>query len=31
LLALTHALAMSLDPEVRVNCVSPGWFAIGTH
>ena len=26
LLALTHALAMSLDPEVRVNCVSPGWI-----
>ena len=23
--ALTHALAMSLGPEVRVNCVSPGW------
>ena len=26
LLALTHALAMSLAP-VRVNCVSPGWIA----
>jgi len=26
LLALTHALAMSLTPEVRVNCVSPGWI-----
>ncbi|WP_028081773.1 SDR family oxidoreductase [Solimonas soli] len=25
--ALTHALAMSLGPEVRVNCVSPGWIA----
>jgi NAD(P)-dependent dehydrogenase (short-subunit alcohol dehydrogenase family) len=27
LLALTHALAMSLGPRVRVNCVSPGWIA----
>jgi NAD(P)-dependent dehydrogenase (short-subunit alcohol dehydrogenase family) len=26
LVALTHALAMSLAP-VRVNCVSPGWIA----
>ena len=26
LLALTHALAMSLGPEVRVNCISPGWI-----
>jgi NAD(P)-dependent dehydrogenase (short-subunit alcohol dehydrogenase family) len=26
LLALTHALAVSLSPEVRVNCVSPGWI-----
>ena len=26
LLALTHALAVSLGPEVRVNCVSPGWI-----
>ena len=25
--ALTHALAVSLGPEVRVNCVSPGWIA----
>jgi NAD(P)-dependent dehydrogenase (short-subunit alcohol dehydrogenase family) len=24
--ALTHALAMSLGPEVRVNCISPGWI-----
>ncbi len=26
LLALTHALAISLGPQVRVNCVSPGWI-----
>ena len=25
--ALTHALAMSLGPRVRVNCISPGWIA----
>jgi NAD(P)-dependent dehydrogenase (short-subunit alcohol dehydrogenase family) len=25
--ALTHALALSLGPRVRVNCVSPGWIA----
>lgn len=28
LLALTHALAVSLGPEVRVNCVSPGWIDV---
>ena len=27
LVALTHALAMSLGPLVRVNCISPGWIA----
>ncbi|MCM0611299.1 SDR family oxidoreductase [Marinobacter sediminum] len=24
--ALTHALAMSLGPAIRVNCISPGWI-----
>lgn len=27
--ALTHALANSLGPEVRVNCISPGWIDVG--
>jgi NAD(P)-dependent dehydrogenase (short-subunit alcohol dehydrogenase family) len=26
LMALTHALAVSLGPEVRANCISPGWI-----
>lgn len=26
LLALTHALAISLGPDVRVNAISPGWI-----
>jgi NAD(P)-dependent dehydrogenase (short-subunit alcohol dehydrogenase family) len=26
IVALTHALAMSLGPQVRVNCISPGWI-----
>ncbi len=26
LVALTHALALSLGPAVRVNCISPGWI-----
>lgn len=25
-IALTHALAVSLGPDVRVNCISPGWI-----
>lgn len=25
-LALTHALAVSLGPEIRANCISPGWI-----
>lgn len=28
LLALTHSLAVSLGPDVRVNCVSPGWINV---
>lgn len=26
LVAITHAMAISLGPDVRVNCVSPGWI-----
>ena len=26
LLGLTHALSISLAPDVRVNCISPGWI-----
>ncbi|MEJ0017371.1 MAG: SDR family oxidoreductase [Acetobacteraceae bacterium] len=26
LVALTHALSISLGPAVRVNCISPGWI-----
>lgn len=26
LVALTHALAVSLAPDVRANCISPGWI-----
>jgi NAD(P)-dependent dehydrogenase (short-subunit alcohol dehydrogenase family) len=29
IVALTHALAVSLGPEVRVNCISPGWIETG--
>jgi hypothetical protein len=29
LLALTRALAVSLGPEIRVNCISPGWTDTG--
>ena len=27
-MALTHALAISLGPEVRANAVSPGWIDV---
>ncbi len=29
ILALTHSLAVSLGPEIRVNCISPGWIDVG--
>ncbi len=28
LVALSHALALSLGPEIRTNCVSPGWIDV---
>lgn len=28
LLALTHALAVSLGPAIRINCISPGWIDV---
>jgi NAD(P)-dependent dehydrogenase (short-subunit alcohol dehydrogenase family) len=31
LVALAHALAMSLGPDIRVNCVSPGWIMTGDY
>ncbi len=26
---MTHALAISLGPAIRVNCISPGWINVG--
>jgi hypothetical protein len=31
LVALTHGLAITLAPDVRVNCISPGWIDTGKH
>jgi hypothetical protein len=31
LVALTHSLSMTLAPDVRVNCISPGWIDTGKH
>ncbi|MCK2149384.1 SDR family oxidoreductase [Marinobacter alexandrii] len=31
LVALTHSLAVSLGPEIRVNCISPGWIDTRAH
>ncbi len=28
LVALTHSLAVTLGPDVRVNCISPGWINV---
>jgi len=29
LVALTHSMATSLGPDIRVNCISPGWIDVG--
>lgn len=31
IVALTHALAVSLGPDIRVNCISPGWIETRDH
>ena len=30
-MALTHSLAISLGPDVRVNCISPGWINVDAN
>lgn len=31
ILALTHALSVSLGPDIRVNAISPGWIDVSGH
>ncbi len=31
ILALTHALSISLGPKTRVNCISPGWIEVNNY
>ncbi|HXZ68130.1 MAG TPA: SDR family oxidoreductase [Alphaproteobacteria bacterium] len=31
LVALTHSLAITLGPDVRVNCISPGWINVDAN
>lgn len=31
IVALTHALAVSLSPRTRVNCISPGWIEVNNY
>jgi NAD(P)-dependent dehydrogenase (short-subunit alcohol dehydrogenase family) len=28
IVALSHSLALSLGPHIRVNCISPGWIDV---
>jgi NAD(P)-dependent dehydrogenase (short-subunit alcohol dehydrogenase family) len=31
IVALTHSLAISLGPQIRVNCISPGWIEVSSY